>query len=151
MMIAYQFLKTWWKPLAVLLTLFFVCIAFVWTINAIYERGRSSGLNEARLECSSAREAAQRARDQQIEAIRAEEDARRQELQDRLQSIIDRNEELDIELAAANREAAQAERETSNAIEAALRDTGSAECAPTGSVLDEYASGLSTYSARHGH
>lgn len=133
---------------AVLLALF-----LIWQIaDVTRDYGQAqyeAGYQAASLECANAREAAQIARDKQIAEIQAEERAKREALQARLDAQTEANRQLDAKLTKANRDARAARERAANAIDEALRNTGPAQCSVTGSVSDEYAAGLSAYTARH--
>lgn len=144
-------LKAYWKPLAVAATVFAAVVIFnVWLAEAKSD-AYTRGFENARLACSDAREAAQRARDAQLEAIRKEEARKRDELQAELDAERERNAALDTEITKANQRAAIARRSAERKTNEALETDGLAGCVPTDSVRDNLADAVSAYRSRHGH
>ncbi|WP_300379657.1 hypothetical protein [Henriciella sp.] len=115
--------------------------------SAAYTRGFETAASD----CRKAREAAQRARDAQIDAIRKQEAAKRADLQARLDARNERNRALDDEIAAANQAAERARKEAERLANEDLANDGLAGCKPTPGVSDGYRDDLSAYRARHGH
>ena len=144
------FLKAYWKPLAIAGAVFVAVVIFnVWLAGA-KSAAHTRGFEKARIACVEAREAAQRSRDAQIEAIRKEEARKRQELQDRLDAERKRNAALDTEITEARRTAARVRREAERQSNEALQADGLAGCVPTDGVSDALADAGGTGTSMEG-
>lgn len=121
-----------------------------WGVSTIYSNGYDAGEDKAALDCSTAREAAQRAREDQIEAIRKEEAEKRAELEARLAAERAENEALDRRVTEANQRAERARRDAERRIDEALSIDGYAGCTSTDRVSDGLRDDLSAYRTRHG-
>lgn len=143
-------LLKYWKPLTIAgAVLLAVGIFNVWLSSAksaAYERGYAA----ADMECRKAREAAQQARDAQIEAIRKEEARKLAEMEAERDAERERNAELERRLTDANRAAQRARREAERLADEALNTDGLAGCLATDGVSDTKDDGLSAYRTRHG-
>lgn len=143
-------LKANWKFIAGGAAILVAVVAFnIWLSgakSAAYERG----FEKAASDCQKAREAAESARQRQIEAIREEEARKLAEMEAERDAERARNAELDRKLNEANREAAIARREAERKTNDALENDGLAGFAITGRVWDNLADAMSAYAARHG-
>ncbi|PHR83092.1 MAG: hypothetical protein COA64_00100 [Henriciella sp.] len=141
----------YWKPLAGAGIALLLVIGFnIWlssTKSAAYERG----FEKAASECATAREAAQKAREDQIEDIRKEEAEKRAELEARQAVERAENEALDRKVTEANQRAERARRDAERRIDEALSIDGYAGCTSTDRVSDGLRGDLSAYRTRHGN
>ena len=140
-----------WKPLASAGIALLLVVGFnVWLSaakSAAYERGYAA----ADMECRNAREAAQRARDAQLETIRKQEADKRAELEAKLAAERAENADLDRRVTEANQRAERARRDAERRIDEALSIDGYAGCTSTERVSDGLRDDLSAYRTRHGN